>query len=141
MLKEEKIRQMTDLAMIEKKNGQAVRDVSGYSRRDYVGRAMLSGFIRYTVSFVVIGALLAIFHLNLYLGNMTLEDVEKGLLLMAQLYGILLIIYLIVVAQVSGNRYDREEEEMQRYMARLEQLQLYYEYHDRAAELAREETT
>ena len=44
MLNEEKIRQMTELALLKKRKGEQMFEIDNYFREDYVGKHMLRSF-------------------------------------------------------------------------------------------------
>ena len=48
MLNEEKIKQMTELALLKKRKGEQMFEMDNYFKEDYVGKQMLRSFFVYT---------------------------------------------------------------------------------------------
>ncbi|MDD6196531.1 hypothetical protein ACTQ56_04970 [[Clostridium] aminophilum] len=139
MLREEKIRRMTDLAMFEKKNGKKVREVSDFYRTDYVFRSLVRGFVSYTVSFVMIGILFVFYNLDMVLDDLDMKTLTVRVTVAIALYILGMITYLLIVGGVYGRRYDRQVTLWKQYLDMLTSLSRRYEYHERAEELMREE--
>ena len=139
MLREDKLRMMTDLAMFEKKHGAQIRETSDFFKRDYVGRHLLRGFFRYSVSFFLLFGLFLIFNLDRYLSNLSLNLLTTRITVTLAIYLVGLVIYLAVLATLRMSEYDESLSIRKTYEAKLRMMSRRYEYRNRAERLQREE--
>ena len=139
MLREDKLRMMTDIAMFEKKHGAELRETSDYFKSDYVSRHLLRGFFRYSVSFFLIFGLFVIFHLDRYLSNLSLNLLTTRITVTAAIYLAGLAIYLAVLATLRMAEYDESMSVRKSYESKLRMMARRYEYRNRAERLQREE--
>ncbi|MBO6149554.1 MAG: hypothetical protein J6O43_00110 [Clostridium sp.] len=139
MLREDKLRMMTDLAMFEKKHGAQIRETSDFFKSDYVGRHLLRGFFRYSVSFFLLFGLFLIFNLDRYLSNLSLNLLTTRITVTLAIYLVGLVIYLAVLATLRMSEYDESLSIRKTYEAKLRMMSRRYEYRNRAERLQREE--
>lgn len=138
MLNEEKIRLMTDLAMFEKKNGSSLKNATDYFKSDYISRSFISGFINYTLCFILLLAVWVLFNMDVFLSTIGFEELTKLAWKGGGLYLAGLFVYLALIAVVYGRRYDYEVRMNRIYLSKLKHLDKRYEYQSRSRELARE---
>ncbi|MBO5573037.1 MAG: hypothetical protein J5947_02190 [Clostridium sp.] len=139
MLREDILRMMTDLAMFEKKHGAQIRETSDFFKSDYVGRHLLRGFFRYSVSFFLLFGLFLIFNLDRYLSNLSLNLLTTRITVTLAIYLVGLVIYLAVLATLRMSEYDESLSIRKTYEAKLRMMSRRYEYRNRAERLQREE--
>ena len=70
MLNEEKIRQMTELALLKKSKGEQMFEIDNYFKEDYVGKHMLRSFFVYTVCFALVVVLAILYNLENLMSSM-----------------------------------------------------------------------
>ena len=70
MLNEEKIRQMTELALLKKRKGEQMFEIDNYFKEDYVGKHMLRSFFVYTVCFALVVVLAILYNLENLMSSM-----------------------------------------------------------------------
>lgn len=126
MLKEEKVRYMTELAIFEKREGRKIFPVVRYFKKDYVSGQMFRSFFGYTFCY---GLLLLMW---LFL---KMEDILNGvsaeeLLALGQRWGIVyvlgLAVYLAITWRVYSKRYDYALRCQRMYASRLRHLMKGY---------------
>lgn len=138
MLNEEKIRLMTELAVLEKKNRAQLKQASGYFKSDYISRYLIRSFVSYTICSAVLFCIWIVFHMDLFLSTIEIEQLirlTKGGIL---LYIAGLVFYLLLTWWIYGRRYATASRMNRIYIAKLKHLDKRYEYHSRSRELARE---
>ncbi len=138
MLREDKLRMMTDLAMFEKKHGAEIRETSDFFRSDYVGRHLLRGFFRYSVSFLLIFGLFVIYNLDRYLSSLSLNLLTTRITVTAGIYLVGLTAYLGVLTALRTAEYDDSMGVRKTYESKLRMMARRYEYRNRAERLQRE---
>lgn len=139
MLREDKLRMMTDLAMFEKKHGAAIRDTSDYFKIDYVSRHLLRGFFRYSVSFFLVFGLFVICSLDRVLSSLSLNLLTTRITVTLAVYLVGLAIYLAVLANARMAEYDESMSIRKSFESKLRMMARRYEYRNRAERLQREE--
>lgn len=138
MLNEEKIRLMTELAVLEKKNVAQLKQASGYFKSDFISRFLIRNFVSYTICCTVLFCIWVVFHMDLFLSTIEIEQLIRlsrgGILL----YAAGLVLYLLLTWWIYGKRYATASRVNRIYVAKLKHLDKRYEYHSRSRELARE---
>ena len=135
MLNEEKIRLMTEIALLEKKEEKRINLFHSYFKSDYVGSCLLRSFFKYSVCAVLCLLVWGLYNLDSLLNTVSLDDlVRKGeLLIAAYLAG--LAIYLIITGVVAAARYKKSVKGMKAYAAKLRRLQKRYEFQNKTREI------
>lgn len=122
MLNERKIRLMSELAAMEKKQGKELRDAAGYYRSDYIAKHLMQNGWRLTLAYLFGAGLYAIYQfINLPDGTTLEEYIEIGIWMLAVYFFVLCIGLLITYLQ-SLKDYFRVQKEMQKYQVLLERL-------------------
>ena len=114
MLNEDKIKLMTSISMLEKKEGKYLFPVRQYFRSDYIGKNLLKALIGYTFCWILGGALWA-----------------------AAAYILGLVLYLIIAYVVYAGRYEHGVRGMKVYVSKLKRLDKRYEFQNRTKEMGR----
>ncbi len=126
MLDENKIRQMTGIAMFEKKSGRMIYPAGHQFKRDYVGSHMLRSFIMYTLAAVIV---LGVWLLYMFEDLLEQLDID-ALIVMGQkfvfFYAAGLVIYLFITWIVYSRRYDFAGKNLKMYQAKMRHLEKYY---------------
>ena len=138
MLREDKLRMMTDLAMFEKKHGAAIRDTSDYFKIDYVSRHLLRGFFRYSVSFFLVFGLFVICSLDRVLSSLSLNLLTTRITVTAAVSLAGLALYLAALADARLAESDESMSIRKSFESKLRMMARRYEYRNRAERLQRE---
>lgn len=138
MLNEEKIRLMTELALFEKNHSSQMKTVTSYFKSDYISRSLIRGFVSYTLCSVMILGLWMLFHVDVVLSSIGMDEVRELAFRGGFLYLGGFFLYLALVWAVYGRRYDYEVRMNRIYIVKLKHLDKRYEFHSRSRELARE---
>ncbi len=127
MLDEEKIRQMTSIALFEKKEGKIIFPVNRKFRSDYLSLHLLVAFFSYTICYGI--CLLAwILCKNEELFSITeLGDVGWILFLAGILYFAGLFLFMLGTWMVYQKRYDIASRGMDVYITKLRKLKRRYD--------------
>ena len=127
MLNEEKIRQMTGIAMFEKKAGKELLPASRYFKSDYVGSHMIRSFITYTMSCALGLALLVLCQMEDILSTMDITVLLQSARHVGIFYVAGLLVYLFLTYGIYSRRYERAVKSMKMYQAKLRRLEKKYE--------------
>ncbi len=127
MLDEEKIRQMTGIAMFEKKEGRIIFPVNRRFRSDYLSLHLLVAFFSYTVCYSICLVAWVLCKSDELLGMTDFSDMGWIIFLGAILYFAGLFLYMLGVWMVYQKRYDIASRGMDVYVAKLKKLRRLYD--------------
>ena len=126
MLNEEKVRDMTELAIFEKNEGRKIFPINRYFRGDYVGGHMFRSFFGYTFCFLLLFIMWVLYKLDEILGSIEtavlLEWAENA----GIIYGVGLAIYLFITFCVYFRRYGYASRSQAVYASKLKHLAVKY---------------
>ncbi len=122
MLNEDKVGYMTELAIFEKHEGKKIFPINRYFKRDYVGRQMFKAFFGYSVCFVLLFGLWALYELDTLLGSTDLLMFARLGIRCLVIYGAGLLLYLAITRRVYGKRYQYASRSQTMYASKLKHL-------------------
>ena len=126
MLNEEKIRQMTDLALFEKKAEKDIFPINRYFMSDYIGSHLIRSFFCYTLTCLIGVALWLLCHFEMILDSMDIIGLlESGKNFLVYYLGGLLV-YLLITWIVYFRRYRNASKNMKIYQMKLKHLARRY---------------
>lgn len=131
MIKKEKIRLMTDLAIYEKKYENEVFKINRFYRSDYVFWHILISFVRFTACFIFCLALYVLFRADMFFYNINMNGIMSIMGQMLVYYLIGLAVYLGIAAVVYTAKYKRAKKGMLFYATKLKRLARRYNYRDK----------
>lgn len=120
MLNEEKIRQMTELALFEKNKGEQMFEINAYFKRDYVGKHMLQSFFIYTFCFLLIIIMGVLYSLEDLMSN--INPFGIFLLFYILIYFLGLIAFELITYRYYSEKYDTAQKNIKTYIGRLNLL-------------------
>ena len=137
MLNEDKIKLMTSISMLEKKEGKYLFPVRQYFRSDYIGKNLLKALIGYTFCWILGGTLVLLYRAEDLFSILDFEQIKGGALWAAAAYILGLVLYLIIAYVVYAGRYEHGVRGMKVYESKLKRLDKRYEFQNRTKEMGR----
>lgn len=126
MVNEKKIRLMTQLALDEKRFYKDELDESGYFRSDYIRSNTLKVLLGYSISYLLIMGLVAMYYVDYLFTNVVQMDMQSMVWLAGCIYvGLLLIITLFCVLFYM-TKYTNNRKRLRKYMMEIDKLQKFY---------------
>ena len=126
MVNEKKVRLMTQLALDEKRLYKDELDESGYFRSDYIRSNTLKVLLGYSISYLLIMGLVAMYYVDYLFTNVVQMDMQSMVWLAGCIYvGLLLIITLFCVLFYM-TKYTNNRKRLRKYMMEIEKLQKFY---------------
>lgn len=126
MVNEEKVRLMTQLALDEKRFYKDELDESGYFRSDYIRSNTLKVLLGYSISYLLIMGLVAMYYVDYLFTNVVQMDMQSMVWLTGCIYvGLLLIITLFCVLFYM-TKYTNNRKRLRKYMMEIDKLQKFY---------------
>ena len=126
MVNEKKVRLMTQLALDEKRFYKDELDESGYFRSDYIRCNSLKLLLFYSISYLLIMGLVAMYYVDYLFTNVVQMDMQSMVWLAGCIYvGLLLIITLFCVLFYM-TKYTNNRKRLRKYMMEIDKLQKFY---------------
>lgn len=126
MVNEKKVRLMTQLALDEKRFYKDELDESGYFRSDYIRSNTLKVLLGYSISYLLIMGLVAMYYVDYLFTNVVQMDMQSMVWLAGCIYvGLLLIITLFCVLFYM-TKYTNNRKRFRKYMMEIDKLQKFY---------------
>ena len=126
MVNEKKVRLMTQLAIDEKRFYKDELDESGYFRSDYIRSNTLKVLLGYSISYLLIMGLVAMYYVDYLFTNVVQMDMQSMVWLAGCIYvGLLLIITLFCVLFYM-TKYTNNRKRLRKYMMEIDKLQKFY---------------
>lgn len=127
MVNEKKVRLMTQLALDEKRFYKDELDESGYFRSDYIRSNTLKVLLGYSISYLLIMGLVAMYYVDYLFTNVVQMDMQSMVWLAGCIYvGLLLIITLFCVLFYM-TKYTNNRKRLRKYMMEIDKLQKFYQ--------------
>lgn len=126
MVNEKKVLLMTQLALDEKRFYKDELDESGYFRSDYIRSNTLKVLLGYSISYLLIMGLVAMYYVDYLFTNVVQMDMQSMVWLAGCIYvGLLLIITLFCVLFYM-TKYTNNRKRLRKYMMEIDKLQKFY---------------
>lgn len=117
---------MTQLALDEKRFYKDELDESGYFRSDYIRSNTLKVLLGYSISYLLIMGLVAMYYVDYLFTNVVQMDMLSMVWLAGCIYvGLLLIITLFCVLFYM-TKYTNNRKRLRKYMMEIDKLQKFY---------------
>jgi hypothetical protein len=139
VLNEDKIKLMTELALYEKKEKKALYIAGTYFKKDYIHKHLLQSFFSFTVGYVLITVLLALYGIQFMLSVVNIFELTKMFKIYIFIYFFGLILYELLTVYIYARRYDKMKKKNGEYILRLTRLNKRYDFGGRSKELAKED--
>ncbi|MBF1010403.1 MULTISPECIES: hypothetical protein [Lachnoanaerobaculum] len=117
MLNEEKIRQMTELALLKKRKGEQMFEIDNYFREDYVGKHMLRSFFVYTICFALIVVLAVLYNLEGLMSSVNPIGLLSVIYILIYILG--LLTFEMITYRFFSKKYDEAQKDLKIYNDRL----------------------
>lgn len=127
MVNEKKVRLMTQLALDEKRFYKDELDESGYFRSDYIRSNTLKVLLGYSISYLLIMGLVAMYYVDYLFTNVVQMDMQSMVWLAGCIYvGLLLILTLFCVFVLYDQNIQTIASVCCKYMMEIDKLQKFY---------------
>ena len=129
MLNEEKIRQMTELALLKKSKGEQMFEIDNYFKEDYVGKQMLKSFFVYTFCFILIIVLAVLYNLEDLVISVNTVGMYSVFYIVIYILG--LIAFEMITYRFFSKKYDEAQRGLKMYNDRLNYFEKKFDNKDK----------
>lgn len=123
MVREEKVKLMTKIAIYEKHQGKTEIPMHEYYKGDYVRIHTLKAVVFATVAFAIILALLAVYKLDYILENVIKIDYRRTAIIIGLVYAVWILVYWLSARILYAKRYENSRSNIIIYNHHLKKLQ------------------
>lgn len=127
MLNEERVKNMTKMAIYECGSGQEDIKISSYFKKDYTSMHALLTVIWTTIGYVVAVALALLLNMEKLLGNLTMRRVIIIGAAIIIAYVVVLIVFCVISSIIYNKKYNIAKQNVKTYYRQLGRLNRMYE--------------
>lgn len=126
MLNQERVCEMTRLAIFDQNKGSEYKPMIQYFRKDYIAKEMLKSVITGTAAFCVCAAVLLFYHMEELMEQINALDIPKLAVRGILIYAACMAVYLAVTYAVYHVRYTKGRQEVKKYYIHLKRVNRIY---------------
>lgn len=131
MLNQERVCEMTKLAIFDRKEGRECKPMIQYFRKDYIGKELLKSLITGTIAFVLIAGIVGLYFMEELLEQINSIDLMQTASQICVCYGICMAVYFAITYLVYHIRYTRGRQKIKKYYLHLKKVnKIYHEEED-----------
>ena len=123
MVREEKVKLMTKIAIYEKHQGKTEIPMHEYYKGDYVRIHTLKAVVFATAAFAIILALFAVYKLDYILENVIKIDYRRTAIIIGLVYAVWILVYWLSARILYAKRYENSRSNIIIYNHHLKKLQ------------------
>lgn len=127
MLNQERVKEMTKMAVFDERDGKRCKPMIEYLRKDYVAKEMIKSFVTGTIAFILMGAVWGIYNAESLLERLTKLDIRTPLTAAALLYILFMGIYFLVTYLIYNARYTAGRQDVKKFYAHLKKVNNIYQ--------------
>ena len=131
MLNQERISEMTKLAIFDKEDGEECKPMIQYFRNDYIAKEMIKSLITGTIAFFIIVGLAALYRAEELMEKLNSIDIRRTLIQGILCYVVCMAAYLFVTYIVYYIRYTKGRQKVKKYYRHLKKVNRIYSEEDR----------
>lgn len=126
MLNQERVREMTRLAIFDQKEGRVCRPVIQYFRKDYIAKEMIKSFLTGTASFGLLAGMIGLYWIEDIMEQLNVTDLRQTAMRLAICYAAYMGVYFFITYLVYHIRYTRGRHKVKKYYMHLKKVNRIY---------------
>lgn len=132
MLNQERICEMTKLAVFDQKEGQECRPMISYFRKDYIARELLKSFVTGTIAFCILAAMIVLYHMETLLEQINSIDIRQTAIWIVLCYIVCMAVYFLITYIIYHMRYTKGRHKVKKYYLHLKKVNRLYREEEQA---------
>ena len=122
MLREDRIRLMTAMAIYEQTEGKQDEKIDAFFKGDYLSAQVLKSFLCATFSFMILGGVYLIYHFEELMLTIYGMDLKALFMTIIKYYVGFTVVFLIITLIIYNRRYERTRSNLRKYYRGLKEL-------------------
>lgn len=131
MIHEQRVYEMSRLAIFEKNHKDQLDGIRMYFRSDYIGRHLIKNGFRITLAFLLVLAGWGLYHAETLIVDITKIDVQSMVSHILFAYAVVLSVFLVLTYAIYSVRYERARQDLHQYQEMLKKVSFLYEQEDK----------
>ena len=127
MLNEERIILMTRMSIYESEEGKKNGAIGSYFRGDYIGLQVLKSVISATLSFLLVAAVVFLYHFNEIMDSLYEIDLFGAARKIIIIYIVVVAVYTVISYCIYSFKYGKARKKQKIYAGHLRQLAEMYQ--------------
>lgn len=126
MLNQERVCEMTKMAVFDQREGRECKPMIQYFRKDYISKEILKSFVTGTAAFCIIAVMWILYGAEKLVDQLNTMDIQ-GLVVNGILcYAVFMAVYFLVTYIVYHARYSRGRRKVKEYYGHLKKVNKLY---------------
>ncbi|MBO5372899.1 MAG: hypothetical protein J6A75_09280 [Lachnospiraceae bacterium] len=126
MLNQERVCEMTRLAIFDRKEGESCKPMVQYFRSDYVAKEILKSLLSGTLAFAMVFIMWVLYGAEELLNRLNFAELQKLVMEFGGYYVGFMAVYLFVTVLVYQRRYTLGRRKIKKYYAHLKSVNKQY---------------
>lgn len=126
MLNQERVCEMTRLAMFDKKEGENCKPMIQYFRSDYVEKEMLKSLLSGTMAFGMVFVMWLLYGVEELITHLNLTELQRLVVEFGEYYIGFMAVYMLVTLIVYQRRYTLGRRKMRKYYSHIKSVNKQY---------------
>lgn len=128
MLNQERVCEMTRLAIFDQNEGKECKPMIQYFRGDFIAKELLKSLIAGTAAFILLAAMVVLYSMEEWMEQINSIDIRQLIVRGILCYGVFLAVFLLITYIVYHIRYTKGRQKVKRYYLHLKRVnRLYHE--------------
>lgn len=126
MLNQERVCEMTRLAMFDQTEGQKCKPMAQYFRKDYIAGELLKSLVTGTAAFVLVLALWGVYGADSLINRLNAMSIRRVIVDLFLCYAVFMAVYQGITYMIYYARYSRGRQKIKKYYIHLKRVNKLY---------------
>lgn len=131
MINEERVKEMTHMAIFEKEEGMKVKPMEEYFRSDYIGKELLRSLVSGTIAFMIMVMMGIMYQWEEFAENLQVVNLRPMITQAVFAYLIFMLFYLTITYIVYDYRYSKGRKKLKTFYQRVKKVNQAYHREER----------
>lgn len=127
MLNQERVRQMTKMAVFDQREGKDCKPMEEYFRKDYLSKELLKSFLTGTIAFFIIAGVWIVYSSEKLIEQLNSIDIRGVVIVSLICYILFMGIYILATYIIYNARYTAGRQEVKHFYACLKKVNTLYQ--------------
>lgn len=126
MLNQERVCEMTRMAVFDRKEGQNCKPMIEYFRKDYIAKELLKSFVTGTVAYFLVIVMLILYSATDLLEQINTADIKQVGINILLGYVVFTVIYSLITYVIYNAKYTKGRQKVKDYYIHLKKVNHLY---------------
>lgn len=132
MLNQERVCEMTRMAMFDQDEGRKCKPMISYFRKDYIAKEMIKSLVTGTMAFCMIVAIICLYQVEMLMEQINSIDIRQTVIGVVLGYAVFMAVYFLVTYIVYYVRYSKGRQKVKGYYLHLKKVNRLYREEEQA---------